>query len=75
MPPGECLAALAQQRRISIQTPAKLPVCVSCHRPIMPWEKAVVFPCPKCGHPIWRCAKCRKMGVPYKCPNCGFEGP
>ncbi len=69
------MAALAQQRKISIYSPSKLPVCVSCHRLILPWEKAVVFPCPKCGKPIWRCAKCRKMGVPYKCPHCGFEGP
>lgn len=54
----------------------KLPVCTSCGRPITPYERGVRFKCPNCGKiTIWRCAKCRKLGNLYVCPNCGFEGP
>ncbi|MEM2022001.1 MAG: zinc finger domain-containing protein [Zestosphaera sp.] len=52
------------------------PVCGSCGRLITPREKAVKFLCPNCGVVvIWRCSKCRDLSNPYKCPNCGFEGP
>jgi len=53
-----------------------LPICNWCHKPIIPKEKSVNFPCPNCGKVIiWRCGKCRKMGQPYVCPACGFKGP
>jgi len=52
------------------------PICSSCKRPVPPTEKAVKFTCPNCGMvTIWRCYRCRKLSVPYKCVNCGFEGP
>ncbi|MCI4437329.1 MAG: DUF1610 domain-containing protein [Ignisphaera sp.] len=55
---------------------APVRICSSCKKLIPPDEKAVSFKCPKCGMvTIWRCYKCRAMGVSYKCPNCGFEGP
>ena len=32
--------------------------------------------CPKCGKSkIVRCQQCRKTAKPYKCEECGFEGP
>ncbi|RLF65924.1 MAG: RNA-binding protein [Thermoplasmata archaeon] len=52
------------------------PICTSCKRPIPPTEKAVSFPCPSCGQIIiWRCSKCRKLALEYRCVNCGFIGP
>jgi predicted RNA-binding Zn-ribbon protein involved in translation (DUF1610 family) len=34
------------------------------------------FLCPECGQvTIGRCARCRDQSVPYRCPNCGFQGP
>ncbi|HDD26179.1 MAG TPA: DUF1610 domain-containing protein [Acidilobales archaeon] len=52
------------------------PICSSCHRIISPKEKGVCFTCPNCGAvTLWRCEKCRKLSNPYRCPNCGFEGP
>ncbi|MEM0286731.1 MAG: zinc finger domain-containing protein [Nitrososphaerota archaeon] len=52
------------------------PICSSCNRTINPRENAVKFYCPDCGKVlIWRCERCRKLARPYKCENCGFEGP
>lgn len=54
----------------------EVPRCISCGKPITPFEKGVHFICPNCGKAeIWRCEKCRKLGNPWKCPVCGFEGP
>ncbi|MEM3427380.1 MAG: zinc finger domain-containing protein [Nitrososphaerales archaeon] len=54
----------------------QLPTCTSCNKPITPGEEAVKFYCPECGAVlIWRCEKCRIFFRPYKCVNCGFEGP
>ncbi|HID80441.1 MAG TPA: DUF1610 domain-containing protein [Ignisphaera sp.] len=61
---------------IPIHEAAPVRLCSSCKRPIVPGEKAVALTCPNCGAVVlWRCYKCRKMVVPYRCPNCGFEGP
>ncbi|MCS7131268.1 MAG: zinc finger domain-containing protein [Hadesarchaea archaeon] len=50
--------------------------CTSCNRAISPGDQAVKFPCPSCGNfEIWRCAKCRRLSNPYRCPSCGFTGP
>ncbi|WP_460124978.1 zinc finger domain-containing protein [Stetteria hydrogenophila] len=64
-------------RKIDVYDFIQPPVCTSCGRIIHPSERgAVAFYCPNCGQQlIWRCAKCRSQGTPYKCPNCGFEGP
>lgn len=48
--------------------------CMSCGIPLMGID-SVKFPCPDCGEVISRCNRCRKQSNPYKCPNCGFEGP
>ncbi|RLG78803.1 MAG: RNA-binding protein [Thermoprotei archaeon] len=41
-----------------------------------PHEPGTLFYCPSCGKVlIKRCRKCRKLVVPYTCPNCGFRGP
>ncbi|MEM1525444.1 MAG: zinc finger domain-containing protein [Nitrososphaerales archaeon] len=54
----------------------QLPICTSCNRPTLPKENVVKFYCPECGKVlIWRCEKCRLLSRPYKCVNCGFEGP
>jgi len=51
-------------------------VCTSCGKRIVNDPSAVSFPCPKCGKvEIIRCGNCRKQGIKYKCPECGFEGP
>ncbi len=51
-------------------------MCLSCGRPIAPFEAAVHFPCPQCGDvTIWRCERCRTTGNSYKCYVCEFEGP
>lgn len=64
------------EKQLSIYEQAEMPVCSSCGRPIHPREKAVSFYCPRCGEVlIWRCYRCRRLGVTYKCPKCGFEGP
>jgi len=61
---------------LSMQKVVKMPKCSCCARNILPGEEAVSFPCPNCASvTIWRCAKCRKFGRPYKCARCGFEGP
>lgn len=63
-------------RRISISEPVVTKKCSSCNRLIRPREKAAIFLCPNCGKvEIIRCAKCRKMSIPYVCPVCGFQGP
>ncbi|MEM0174023.1 MAG: zinc finger domain-containing protein [Sulfolobaceae archaeon] len=51
-------------------------ICSSCGKIIHPREKSVMFRCPNCGDiEIIRCASCRKQGITYICPKCGFEGP
>ena len=58
------------------QTTVTLPLCSSCNRPVKPAERATKFHCPNCHETlVWRCEKCRKFSRPYKCVNCGFEGP
>ncbi len=43
---------------------------------LAPLERGVEFVCPNCGRStIIRSYKARKLGVRYKCPVCGFEGP
>ena len=42
----------------------------------LPATEASKFSCPDCGEiVIWRCSKCREFRRPFRCPNCGFEGP
>ncbi|MCD6301150.1 MAG: DUF1610 domain-containing protein [Staphylothermus sp.] len=61
---------------ISVAETASPPICSSCHRVMAPHEHGTEFPCPNCGQVIIRrCKKCRKLSVPYVCPNCGFRGP
>lgn len=39
-------------------------------------EDFVKFPCPSCSKSVvLRDRRCRLQSVPYKCPECGFEGP
>ncbi len=43
---------------------------------LAPLERGVMFACPNCGKTsIIRSARSRKLGVPYRCPECGFVGP
>ena len=43
---------------------------------LVPGEHGVEFPCPNCGSAvIVRSYKARKLGITYRCPVCGFEGP
>lgn len=43
---------------------------------LAPLERGVEFVCPNCGKAtIIRSYKSRKLGITYKCPVCGFEGP
>ncbi|MET1159671.1 MAG: zinc finger domain-containing protein [Thermoprotei archaeon] len=61
---------------IHIHETASPPICSSCHRLMTPHEPGTLFMCPNCGKVvIKRCRKCRRLGVPYTCPNCGFKGP
>ncbi|MGC8565352.1 MAG: zinc finger domain-containing protein [Thermoplasmata archaeon] len=49
--------------------------CISCGKGLIE-EGSVIFKCPNCGeYTIGRCRNCREMGIKYKCPKCGFEGP
>lgn len=48
--------------------------CVSCGINVAGLD-AARFPCPQCGHQIFRCKRCRKQSTRYDCPECGFEGP
>jgi predicted RNA-binding Zn-ribbon protein involved in translation (DUF1610 family) len=48
--------------------------CVSCGINIS-GTNAAAFPCPECGHRIYRDERCRKQSTLYECPNCGFMGP
>ncbi len=50
--------------------------CTSCGKDVKNMRGAVIFSCPNCGRAlIVRCKDCRLLGVKYKCPVCGFEGP
>jgi len=63
-------------KKVDMYDSVEPPLCISCGKPINPTERAVSFYCPNCGVMlIWRCNKCRVQMIPYKCPNCGFEGP
>ena len=49
-------------------------VCGACNREVT--DDFVEFKCPSCGKSrIVRCEKCRQQAKPYKCEECGFEGP
>ncbi len=48
--------------------------CTSCSAPLAQ-RGATEFGCPKCGHEIRRCFRCREQSIPYICPQCGFSGP
>ena len=48
--------------------------CITCGAPLI-GTNYVAFPCPVCGEKIYRCKRCRRLGNPYKCQNCGFVGP
>ncbi|MBO3799547.1 MAG: zinc finger domain-containing protein [Thermoproteota archaeon] len=51
-------------------------VCMSCNRPIDPYESYVKFTCFNCGEvTIWRCEKCRTFAREVKCPKCGYTMP
>ena len=51
-------------------------VCISCKKKITNKPGSTRFLCPSCGkHEIIRCADCRKRGIKYTCPSCGFVGP
>ncbi|MEB3757617.1 MAG: zinc finger domain-containing protein [Desulfurococcales archaeon] len=68
--------SVGQPTQISLYDTVETPVCTSCGRIIHPGDRATSFVCPNCGKiVIWRCARCRSLGVKYKCPVCGFEGP
>ncbi|MCD6478721.1 MAG: RNA-binding protein [Candidatus Diapherotrites archaeon] len=48
--------------------------CISCNTVVT--NDYVAFKCPNClKATIIRCDKCRGSSKPYKCPECGFEGP
>jgi predicted RNA-binding Zn-ribbon protein involved in translation (DUF1610 family) len=48
--------------------------CTSCKKEVD--NNCVEFNCPGCGKSkIARCENCRATSTPYKCPDCGFEGP
>ncbi len=49
--------------------------CVSCNREISNIDNSTLLKCPSCGEVIARCGKCRSIGIKWKCPKCGFEGP
>ena len=50
--------------------------CTACKVRITNMLGAVTFPCPKCKKvEIIRCPHCRKTGIKYTCPACGFIGP
>jgi len=50
-------------------------ICIHCREKIDN-KVATVFKCPNCGEvEIVRCQRCKRMGLKYKCPKCGFEGP
>lgn len=50
--------------------------CSTCGANLEAAESFVIFPCPNCGETkIARCKKCKKRNNPYKCEECGFEGP
>lgn len=50
--------------------------CTSCKRRIDVVPGSTIFLCPKCSKTtIIRCGDCRKIAAPFKCHECGFEGP
>ncbi|WP_211206247.1 zinc finger domain-containing protein [Fervidicoccus fontis] len=62
--------------KLSVHNTVKTRTCTSCGKTVSPEEKPTIFLCPNCGQvEIVRCSKCKKQGVKYKCPVCGFEGP
>lgn len=62
-------------RRTTLHGP-EIPRDSAINEPITPYEKGVKFLCPNCGKAeIWRSWRARKMGIVYRCPVCGFEGP
>ncbi len=43
---------------------------------LAPLERGIYMACPNCGNvTIVRSSRARKLGVTYKCPECGFVGP
>jgi predicted RNA-binding Zn-ribbon protein involved in translation (DUF1610 family) len=48
--------------------------CISCGNYVEVGKGSTEFQCPECERTIGRCARCRTLGVTYKC-ECGFEGP
>ncbi|MEM2925548.1 MAG: HVO_2753 family zinc finger protein [Methanocellales archaeon] len=48
--------------------------CISCGVKLF-GKGFTRFPCPNCGEPIGRCAKCRQQSNKYICKKCGFIGP
>ncbi|MDD5650358.1 MAG: zinc finger domain-containing protein [Candidatus Nanoarchaeia archaeon] len=50
--------------------------CNSCKEDVSSNKGSTTFKCPNCSkQTIIRCSRCRKTGVKYKCPGCGFSGP
>ena len=50
--------------------------CISCGKKVTNDPSSVSFPCPNCLKvEIVRCKNCRERAIPYRCPECGFEGP
>ncbi len=48
--------------------------CTTCNVEVT--HEYVEFKCPSCGKThILRCDHCRETIKPYKCSECGFEGP
>ncbi|MBM3229983.1 DUF1610 domain-containing protein [Candidatus Parvarchaeota archaeon] len=47
--------------------------CTTCGKQSREYSE---FLCPDCGKAsIIRCAHCRQISNPYKCPECGAVGP
>jgi Zn-ribbon RNA-binding protein len=48
--------------------------CTTCNKIVA--EEKTEFKCPSCGkETIIRCDSCKESVKPYKCKECGFEGP
>ncbi|HDP74118.1 MAG TPA: RNA-binding protein [Candidatus Woesearchaeota archaeon] len=50
-------------------------LCTSCKTDISNLSGTVHFKCPECSEAVIRCVNCRRRGVAYTCPSCGFTGP